>query len=271
MTDPIPSLSLDALLASRRDQEAESRFEADAGWLQGRSLFGGLQAAFLLAAMRRQLPQPAPLRSLQVSFIGPVPAGEVRIRAQLLRAGRTAAQVEGRLLDASGATLCAAIALFGPARESVVRIPPPAVPIDWPPATRPVPRVPGMTPEFLRHFHMHWLEGHPPYSGGGGTRVSLGLGFADPVAAIGEEHLLALADVIPPLGLSHLRSPTNGSSVGWMLELLEPVAADTPAQGWQFRAELQSAGHGYLSQSGVLLRPDGVPAALSRQTMVIFA
>ena len=62
-------------------------------WLQGRSAFGGLQAALALRAMRERVPVDMPLRSLQVTFIAPVPAGPVSIRAQRLRAGRSAIQV----------------------------------------------------------------------------------------------------------------------------------------------------------------------------------
>jgi acyl-coenzyme A thioesterase PaaI-like protein len=54
-------------------------------WLQGRSAFGGLQAAFGVAAMRRMLPVALPLRTLQVTFVAPVPPGPVRAQAQLLR------------------------------------------------------------------------------------------------------------------------------------------------------------------------------------------
>ena len=39
-------------------------------WLQGRTLFGGLQAVVGLAAMRTLAPA-APLRSLQVTFLAP--------------------------------------------------------------------------------------------------------------------------------------------------------------------------------------------------------
>ena len=41
-------------------------------WLQGRSVFGGLQAAIALCAMRTVVPASVPLRTLQMTFIAPV-------------------------------------------------------------------------------------------------------------------------------------------------------------------------------------------------------
>ena len=38
-------------------------------WLQGRSVFGGLQAAIAVAAMRTQVDAALPLRTLQVTFV----------------------------------------------------------------------------------------------------------------------------------------------------------------------------------------------------------
>ena len=63
-----------------------SRVQASAGavvldvpedWLQGRTLFGGMQGVVGLAAMRTVAPA-APLRSMQVTFLAPVPGGPVR-------------------------------------------------------------------------------------------------------------------------------------------------------------------------------------------------
>jgi acyl-CoA thioesterase len=50
-------------------------------WLQGRTVFGGLQAAFALRAMREWVPQ-LPLRALQATFLAPVAAGKISARAQ---------------------------------------------------------------------------------------------------------------------------------------------------------------------------------------------
>ena len=88
-------------------------------WLQGRSVFGGLQAAIAVAAMRTQVDAALPLRTLQVTFVAPVPAGGVRARAVVLRRGGSATQVEARIV-AGDQVLLLAVGIFAlmPALDS---------------------------------------------------------------------------------------------------------------------------------------------------------
>ncbi|WP_161940575.1 acyl-CoA thioesterase, partial [Rhodanobacter thiooxydans] len=88
-------------------------------WLQGRSAFGGLQAALALRAMRELVPADMPLRTMQVTFIAPVPAGSVATRAQRLRTGHSVIQVEASLCDGEQ-TLCRLLGVFGNARPSAL-------------------------------------------------------------------------------------------------------------------------------------------------------
>jgi hypothetical protein len=85
-----------------------------------------------------------------------------------------------------------------------------------------------------------------------------------------ELHLPAIADVIPPLAITLLRKPAPGSSMTWMLELLADRYDHLPLQGWRFDAEVLSAADGYTSQTAMIWAPDGSPAMLSRQSMVVF-
>ena len=83
-----------SLLLSRiQAGEGVSTLDVPEDWLQGRTLFGGLQAVIGLAAMRSIAPE-APLRSLQVTFLAPVPGGIVQARARVLRSGKSATPVE---------------------------------------------------------------------------------------------------------------------------------------------------------------------------------
>ena len=64
-------------------QEADAlRFAIPDDWLQGRSAFGGLQAAFALKAMRELTGVAAPLRVMQTTFIAPVGGGPARWRCR---------------------------------------------------------------------------------------------------------------------------------------------------------------------------------------------
>ncbi len=47
-----------------------------ASWGQGRAGFGGLAAALVYEVMRAQVPEGRPLRSLAITFVGPLAVDE---------------------------------------------------------------------------------------------------------------------------------------------------------------------------------------------------
>ena len=256
------------VLGSVQEQDGAWTAAIPEDWLQGRSVFGGLQAALALRAMRGLVPREVPLRTLQTTFIAPVPAGTVRIQTQVLRAGKSATQVEARLMEQSQ-TLCTVIGVFGVARPSAVRIVPvqPAVACDKPIA---FPFIPGITPSFTQHFAVRWLRGGLPFTGSTVPQNVVEIGLRDEGSAT-EEHVLGIADFIPPIGLSFLKKPVAGSSMTWMLEFLGGPVDGLSLQGWRMDGELVAARDGYTSQSGMLWGPGGEAVALSRQSMVVFA
>lgn len=241
-------------------------------WLQGRSLFGGLQAAVAVAAMRSQVPAGLPLRTLQMTFIAPVPAGEVRAVAQLLRSGKSAVHVQARLEDEHGELLALVIGVFGSGRESRVSREPAlaAAAADTAAAATPLPFLPGVTPNFMQHFQVSLRGGALPFTGKPVHANRFEVGLREP-AATSEWHLLAIADFVPPVALSWMDTVVPGSSLTWMLEILVDDYQSQPAAGWRVDAELVAARDGYTSQSTWIVAPDGRPVALSRQSMVVFA
>src|SRR6188508_1050232 len=92
------------LLSRIQSGDGASTLDVPEDWLQGRTLFGGLQAVVALAAMRSLAPD-APLRSLQVTFLAPVPGGPVQARARILRSGKSTTHVEAKIVDGDK-TLC---------------------------------------------------------------------------------------------------------------------------------------------------------------------
>lgn len=234
-------------------------------WMQGRSVFGGVQAAVALQAMRT-LVADIPLRTLQMTFVAPV-GRHVRAQARVLRTGKSATHVEARLLGGDE-TLALAVAVFGAARDSIVRRElPRAEPLAMKEALR---FVPGLLPDFMRHFDVKLLAGALPFAGAHVDRVVYELALRDDASA-GEAQLLAIADFVPPVGLSWMPQPVAGSSLTWMLEILDPGFAAQPLAGWRIDAAMMAARDGYLSQSTTIYAPDRTPVALSRQSMVVFA
>lgn len=254
------------LLSRIAARDGEASVDVPDDWLQGRTTFGGLQAAIALAAMRSVAPA-APLRSLQATFLAPVAGGTVHARAKVLRSGKSATHVEGRLVNGDE-TLALLVGVFGQARESAVTLRPVQAVVPAKPAAAPA-RIPGSAPSFTHHFDGRWVVGSPPFTGGTHPENVIELSMRDTGPAT-EAHVLAMADYIPPIALSYLRERVPGASLSWMLEMLADDVSALPLSGWRIDATMAAAGDGYVHQSLVLWGPGGVPVALGRQSMVIF-
>ena len=259
-------VNLSDLLAAADIGEGSASMSIGDDWLQGRSLFGGIQAAVGWCAMRTLVPPAMPLRTLQMTFIEPVAAGTVSAKARVLRAGKNTVHVEARL-DDGGKLQATLIAVFGSARASVVRHDLPAAAAKA--FDKPFRYTPGVTPSFMQQFDISLIDGAPPFANAQATRASYELSLRDP-GPITEGHLLVIADFVPPVALSWMSKPSPGSSLTWMFEMLTEDFAKYPLAGWRADAQMIAARDGYTSQSTTLSAPDGTAIALSRQSMVVF-
>lgn len=236
-------------------------------WTQGRTAYGGLTAALCVEAARRGLPGLPPLRAAQFAFAGPA-SGTLRVTPRLVRQGRSAAVVAVDL-DGEAGPAVRAILTHGAARESAIahaRLPAAAAPA--PDACQPFfPR--GMGPRFAVNFDVRFAGGSIPFSGGEPDmavwvrhRDAAGV---DPVVA-----LIAAADAPPPASMVSFRQPGPMSTMTWGLDL---VAADPgPADGWRLvRTSSEQAADGYSAQAMTIFDAAGVPVAVARQTVAVFA
>lgn len=241
-------------------------------WTQGRTVFGGLQAALMVRAMRTQLApgEDLPLRSLQVTFVAPVAAGCVEIHGRRLRTGTSAVHCEARILSAEGATQCVAVAVFGRARRSALKLAPrpPHVALAAP-AARQIPWIEGTSPRFTRHLEQRWAAGGFPFTGSPEARTQIHLRYRDE-PQIDESLVIALADSIPSPAISVLHQPAMASSLSWTLELLREVWPTDGSRYWLMDAAADAADDGYVFQSATLWSDEGLPIALSRQSAVVF-
>lgn len=88
-------MSLQALYAQISEQEW---VEFPSGWLQGRTLYGGLAAAMMMQKAVIQINDPAKhLLSCSVTFVGPIQQAKVRLSAEILREGKSVTTIEVRL------------------------------------------------------------------------------------------------------------------------------------------------------------------------------
>ena len=245
----------------------ESRLAVSAEWTQGRAVFGGLQGALMLHAMRGLVPAELPVRTLQVTFVAPPSGNQLVARASILRQGKSATHIEARLLDGEN-VLATATGVFGSARNSQVeRIPSmPEVQCDSPRNFR---FFPGISPAFTQYFAARWLQGGMPFSGRCEPVTIVDISMPGESVS-SEAHVIAMADFIPPVALNYLSTPVPGSSMTWMLEFLTDKLDGLSMQHWRVDAEMVAGRDGYTSQSVMLWGPEGQPIALSRQNMVVF-
>lgn len=277
MSEP-QSPAFAAALEPVRVQPDALHFTLGEDWRQGRSCFGGLQAALALVAMRRLTGVAAPLKVLQTTFIGPLSEPDVEVRATVLRAGKSVAHVEARLLQ-GGETRCLVIGVFGDDRPSAIAVPmavreAPA----GPEGLRDLPFVKGVAPNFTQHFVWRWATGGFPYSASREPFTRIWLKHRDATDATpqgAEIALVALADAVPSPALSMMKGLNASSSLTWTLELLRAA----PPQGgdfgsghdfWRIDSDVHQARNGYVAQTATVVAPDNTPVALSRQTVVVF-
>jgi acyl-CoA thioesterase len=237
-----------------------------AGWMQGRTTYGGLSAALCLETARRAFPDAPPLRSALVSFIGPA-GGEVTGRAKLLRQGKSVTFIEAELSGEAGlATRCAFA--FGDARPS-----------QWSRTFTPLPDVPppedcapfipeGMGPPFAKHFEARLAKGGRPATGSKEHDHFIWVRHREEVA--GPVALLAIADMPPPALMPMFTEFAPISSMTWMVNMLTDAPA-TRDGWWLLESRAEQAGGGYSSQDMLVWNRDGDLVIAGRQSVAVFS
>ncbi len=231
-------------------------------WQQGRTAYGGLSAALALHAARGVEPDLPPLRSAQVSFIGPL-SGEVTVRATKLRRGRNAAFVQADVASEAGLGLRATFVFMAPIAStlSLDQGGAPSFPVPGPdtktyhgmaavPFTQNfelVDQRDGLAPaEWLRWVRLREREGLDP-----------------------EVAFLAIADCLPPAALKLVGGPAPLSSMTWLVNLLRPPV--TEGGWWLLHAAADHARDGASSQRMAIWNADGAAVAEQMQSVAIFA
>lgn len=243
-----------------------------AEWGQGRASFGGLVAALQYEAMRARVPGDRPIRSLAVTFVGPVEPGvPVAFEVEVLREGKAVSQVLGRAMQ-NGQVMTLIQGSFGAARESTISVqaePAPALkPVE---ASQQLPFISGMMPEYLRFMDLRWALGGLPFSGTPSTAIGGYVRFRDiEQGRLNEAHLLALVDTWPPALLPHLKKPAPGSSLTWTIEFVQPLPEVGTHDWCSYKAVIEHARDGYGHTAAMLWSPSGELMAISRQTVTVF-
>ncbi len=289
---------LPAILSSLRDSPV-NRADVSRHWSQGRSVYGGMAAALAVAAMRKQVAADRPLRSLMVSFVGPLRPGESDVGTRVLREGGNVSQTSAEITQ-HGEICLQALAAWGKPRPGLsiavdhgfaaaadCVVPPPPVAAAGTAPGGPggpgglVARKPGANrsllqqdpkrmPGFLRFFDGAWFGGGAPMSGDAKNQINIWAAHRADMGGFPEAAIVAIADLPPPVLLNRFtdtRAPS--SSLSWALEFVIPPE-QIQTRWFLLRFDLEWARAGYTQQSGKIFTENGQLAALSRQTMVYF-
>ncbi len=267
----MPEKNFNALMDQVSKKDDYYQGEVTSNWLQGRASFGGLVTSLGLRAMMKELQQPVPLRSLQVSFVGPVPASEVSIHTRILRQGRNVTQMQADIYHDKQVG-CTILACFGATRESSVTLPAATIPDNIPAPSEnlmTIPYMKGFTPEFTRQFEMRWAKGTPPFMGSTENSHGIWVRFREEGPA-NILHLVAIADTPPTPALSKMKKMAPASSLTWMLEIINDDFVANSHEWWYVETTLEQFSHGYGQQQYGIWAPDGTPVALGRQVVTVF-
>ncbi|GAA3925908.1 thioesterase family protein [Litoribacillus peritrichatus] len=252
------------------------RIEIPESWGQGRATFGGLIVSLLYKAMRLNVAQDRLIRTVSVSFVGPVARGALDIEVTILRAGGSVTQVEAKALQ-EGQVQCVVLASFGAKRDSELNIPAPLAPDAKPPEDcREMPYIPGVLPEFTQHVCYRWAFGDMPFSNSKHHEMGGWIRFKQPEEElqhqpVDEAAVLSLVDAWPPALLPLYKKPAPASSLSWYIEFIQPIEA-IDAESWLlYKADIDQVSSGYGQTHAQLWSSDGELIAISRQTIAVFA
>lgn len=234
-----------------------------AGWMQGRTAYGGFSAALALEAALRLEPDLPPLRSAQIAFIGPL-AGEIRVTATRLRRGRNAAFIQADIASEAGIGLRATWVFMAPMASKVSRDTAPRARVAPPAADAKL----FIGPEnfFISNFELLDIKqdtGEAEWLRWARLRERGGL---HPMV-----ELTAVGDGLPPAAyklFSERDIPL--SSLNWTINFLTPEPA-TQDGWWLLNAVTDAARDGFSSQRMTVWNAAGEVVAEATQAVAIFA
>lgn len=262
-------ISLTDILATLRPDGKGMDAPLPETWLQGRTAFGGLTAALLLAATQRAVPDLPPLRSVLVNFTAPV-GGAPQFASTVLRRGRNITTVSTDAMDGDKVLARATFTFGADIPESPERdlAPPPAsAPEDAPEAF--APGGPFRPPRFIRNFDLRFLDGAPPFSGARKGQLRGWVRHRADTARTGMAPFLCLADVLPPAAMVTRRAPCMNSSVTWICNILRPEV-DTRDGWYHVETDLSADGRGYSSQVMRIWDSEGRLVSDGMQSVILF-
>jgi acyl-CoA thioesterase len=263
-------LRLSAARLARALRRDGNRFVVDdaaagvAGWMQGRTMYGGASGFLAYAAARATFPHMPPLRGAQIGFVGPVDAA-IEIEVTMLREGRSVAKVATDI-TCNGLLAHRTLWLFGSARASNGTVPPPQIENLAAVETAAQINDTGFAPAFVDRFEMR--EADAPDAGDtANVRRWLRLKEREGLDPMAE--LVLVGDCLPPGAIRAMERPGQISSINWSLTILGD-APNTRDGWWLLETSSNHTAGGFGSETLRMWNSDGVEVMRGLQSVAIF-
>ena len=238
-------------------------------WRQGRTAYGGITSGLALAATRDLYPDLPPLRSAQITFVGPVAEDPVIIPTKL-RQGRNVTAIETHVKSGDDVSaIC--VLLFGAGRKSHI-----SVDLSSPDVSPPASYEPMLSgdakafaPVFFRNFDTRLIAGGLPMMGQKEGYIRTWCRHADETSRYGVASFLCIGDVLPPAAMPMFTRMGPISSMNWHINILVDDVV-TQEGWWHIETKQSAARNGYSSQIMRYWNTDGVLVAEAIQSVAIF-
>ena len=257
-------MNLASLLAQFTPGASPHKISIPPSWHQGRTSYGGLSSVLAYQAAKLAADDLPPLQSAQIAFVGPL-AGEIEIRAHILRRGKNTAFIQVEISGAEGVGLTCNF-IFMNRRHSH---------LDYENILAPeFPPVPSA--ENARSGPPEFFTGHMQYPD---KRLELGLA-TNRLASwhrltehVGLDHiaeLICIGDALPPSAMGLMTEKGMVSSMNWQINMLTEVP--TTENGWWYlSSETHHAANGASSQYMTVWNSRGEAVLTGMQSVAIFA
>lgn len=256
-----------------KDLEDKEWVDIPNGWLQGRTIFGGLMTAMMIHKAIKTINDPSKrLLSTSVSFVGPTEEKPVKVTVEILRQGKSVTTVEARVWQ-DEQVKSILLASFGSERQSTLKLDQRRVaPVFPAPETLTILPYHPLMPQCYQNFDLVWAEGKYPCTSAqqsdfaGWFRFKPSQFDAKPM---GGAEFLALLDIWPAGIFPIMKRPAPGSTISWYVTLLEKV--DYECFDWfKYKVFTDHAAHGYVTEYAHVWDKNDRLIAIYRQTVAIF-
>ena len=268
-------MTIDELLSQAKqhsqDPQSNPSLSVPKTWTQGRTLYGGISAALLYAAIKEQVSPDRVMRAFSCNFVGPLNADSpFHIDVEVLREGKNASQVLARIVQDDKVAVVSQVC-FGVSRESKVKVMNrDSHSMEIPNKAKFIPQIPKVTPKFLRYFDLSIDKGGLPFTGNKSSELHGWMRYKQAPQSLTDAHLIGLIDAWPPTVLQMLKWPAPASTMSWNIEFIHPHAAFSGSEWFAYQACTRQAMDGYAHTEANIWDQRGQLIAISRQAVGVF-